>query len=211
MPRSGTTLVDQILTAHPEASGVGELPFFDGAAAVMDEELRGNYLDRLRSSGGRVVTNKYPSNFRHLPLLRRLFPEARIVHVTRDPMDTCLSIYFQDFPVGNLYANDLEDIAAYYGSYRALVSAWAGRGSGVLQVRYEDVLEDLEGMAHRLLAYCGLRWHSGCLDFAANPRPVTTLSRWQVRQPLHTASVGRWRHYRDHLDTLIRALGIPPD
>jgi len=211
MPRSGTTLVDQILTGHPDAAGVGELAFFDAGGSLADGDLRSAYLERLASTGARVVSNKYPANFRHLPLIRRLFPEARIVHVVRDPLDTCLSIYFQDFPVGNLYANDLEDIAAYYRSYRTLADAWAGSGSGALEVRYETLLEDAEGIAHRLLAYCGLGWHAGCLDFTANPRPVTTLSRWQVRQPLHTASVGRWRHYRDHLDGLIRALGITPD
>ncbi len=211
MPRSGTTLVDQILTGHPDAEGVGELAFFDAGGPGDDDELRSAYLERLGYAGARVVTNKYPANLRHLPQIRRLFPEARIIHVVRDPLDTCLSIFFQDFPVGNLYANDLEDIAAYYLSYRTLATAWAGRGSGVLEVRYEALLEDLEGVSHRLLAYCGLGWHTGCLDFATNPRPVTTLSRWQVRQPIHTASVTRWRHYRNHLEPLIRALAVKAD
>lgn len=211
LPRSGTTLVDQIVTSHPDATGVGELAFFDGEAPADVSDLREAYLARLAAAGARVVTNKYPANFRHLPLIRRLLPEARIVHVVRDPLDTCLSIYFQDFPVGNLYANDLEDIAAYYHSYRTLADAWAGRGSGVFEVRYETLLRDLDSAAHRLLAYCGLSWHTGCLDFASNPRPVTTLSRWQVRQPVHSGSVGRWRRYREHLDPLINALGIQPE
>jgi tetratricopeptide (TPR) repeat protein len=205
-PRSGTTLVDQILTAHPDATGVGELAFFDALVPGDEDAQRTAYLDRLSSTGARVVTNKYPANIRHRPRIRRLFPEARIVHVVRAPLDTCLSIYFQDFPAGNLYANDLEDIAAYYRSYRALAEAWAGRGSGVLELHYEKLLEDMDGVAHRLLAYCGLRWDASCLDFASNPRPVTTLSRWQVRQPIYSSSVGKWRRYRDHLGPLIRAL-----
>lgn len=211
MPRSGTTLVDQIITAHPDAAGVGELPFLDGAPGDDEAEQRAAYLERLGGAGARVVTNKYPANLRHLRRIRRLLPEARVIHVTRDPRDTCLSIYFQDFPVGNLYANDLGDIAAYYRSYRALADAWAGRGSGVLEVRYEAILEDFENVTHRLLAYCGLRWDPDCLDFAANPRPVTTLSRWQVRQPISTRSVGRWRRYREHLGPLFEGLGIAAD
>lgn len=210
MPRSGTTLVDQVITAHPDAGGVGELPFFAANLQGDDLEMRSAYLERIKAVGARVVTNKYPAHLRQLPLIRRLFPEARIIHVVRDPLDTCLSIYFQDFPVGNLYANDLEDIAAFYRACRTLGNAWAGRGSGALEVRYETLLEDLDGIAHRLLAYCGLGWDSRCLDFTRNPRPVTTLSRWQVRQPIHTASVGRWRNYRDHLTPLFRALDITP-
>lgn len=208
MPRSGTTLIDQIITAHPEAGGVGELPFFEANRQVDDLEIRSAYLERMETVGARVVTNKYPAHLRQLPLIRRVFPEARIIHAVRDPLDTCLSIYFQDFPVGNLYANDLEDIAAFYLACRALGRAWAGRGSGALEVRYETLLEDLDGMTHRLLAYCGLAWDGRCLEFTKNPRPVTTLSRWQVRQPINTGSVGRWRNYRDHLEPLLRALDI---
>ncbi len=211
MPRSGTTLVDQIITGHPEARGVGELAFFDAAPPGNDDEIRAAYLERLGASGTRVVTNKYPANFRHIPVIRRIFPEARIVHVVRDPLDTCLSIFFQDFPVGNPYANDLEDITAYYRSYRRVCERWAGRGSGVLEISYESVLSDLEVTTRRMLGYCGLRWYPGCMDFVNNPQPVTTLSRWQVRQPLYTGSVGRWRHYQDHLEPLIRGLGPSTD
>jgi tetratricopeptide (TPR) repeat protein len=206
MPRSGTTLVDQILTCHPDADGIGEVPFLDRVRND-DDSIRSNYLERLATTGARTVTNKYPANFRHLPTLRRLFPEARIIHVVRDPLDTCLSIYFQDFPSGNLYANDLQDIAAYYAGYRRLIDTWAGRGSGVLRVGYESMLDDLEKVAHSLLAYCGLSWDPACLEFERNPRPVDTLSRWQVRQPLYHSSAGRWRHYQDQLQPLVEALG----
>lgn len=210
MPRSGTTLVDQILTSHPEVAGVGELAFFE--SRVDDEEgLRTAYLERLGATGARYVTNKFPGNFRHLPLIRRLFPEARIVHAVRDPVDTCLSIYFQDFPTGNFYANDFADIAAYWQGYRTLTEAWLGPGSGVFTARYEALTGDLEATARRLLAYCGLSWSADCLDFHRNPAPVTTLSRWQVRQPIFARSAGRWRNYEAHLEPLIEALGVPTD
>jgi len=213
MPRSGTTLVDQILTGHPEADGVGELAFFDEAATAfyqggLDEpaasQLRDDYLRRLAKTGQAVVTNKYPANFRHLSLLRWLLPEARFIHLQRGALDTCLSIYFQDFPIGNLYANDLEDIAAYYRDYRRLMAQWA---DDVLDLSYEALLEDQAGVSRRLVEFCGLDWDERCMDFTRNPRPVGTLSRWQVRQPLYTSSVGRWRHYRAQLTTLIAALG----
>lgn len=213
MPRSGTTLVDQILTGHPEADGVGELAFFDQAATAFyrgefDQpaatRLRDDYLRRLAETGHRVVSNKYPANFRHLSLLRWLLPEARIIHVRRGALDTCLSVYFQDFPIGNLYANDLEDIAAYYRDYRRLMARWA---DDVLDLSYEALLEDPAGVSRQLVEFCGLGWDEQCMDFTRNPRPVGTLSRWQVRQPLYTSSVGRWQHYRAQLTTLIAALG----
>ena len=206
MPRSGTTLVDQILTAHPDAGGIGEVPFLDRVLDD-DESTRCRYLESLREVGTRVVTNKYPANFRHLPTLRRLFPDARIVHMIRDPLDTCLSIYFQDFSTGNLYANDLQDIAAYYAGYRRLMDAWAGPDSDVWPLHYESVIDDLENVARGLLEHCSLSWDPVCLEFERNPRPVGTLSRWQVRQPLYRSSAGRWRNYTAQLKPLIQALG----
>jgi len=216
MPRSGTTLVDQILTAHPQAGGVGELAFFDQAAerffaAGLEPEagaaLRADYLRVLAATRATVVTNKYPANFRNMPLLRWLMPEARFVHLRRSALDTCLSVYLQDFPLGNLYANDLEDIAAYYGDYRRLMTHWAGPKDDVLELTYETLLNDQAGVTRQLLDFCGLDWDAACLDFASNPRPVGTLSRWQVRQPVYASSVGRWRHYAAQLEPLIRALG----
>jgi hypothetical protein len=129
------------------------------------------------------------------------------VHVVRQALDTCLSIYFQDFPTGNLYANDLGDIASYYAGYLRLMEAWTGDGSGILEVRYEALLEDQEGVTRSLLDHCGLDWNPACLQFDENPAPVSTLSRWQVRQPLYTRSVGRWRHYEARLGILREALG----
>lgn len=220
MPRSGTTLADQILTAHPEASGLGELAFFDEAAAGFYADdpdpaayggLRQAYLQRLAGTGHRVVSNKYPANFRNLSLIRWLLPEARFVHVRRAALDNCLSVYFQDFPLGNLYANRMEDIAAYYREYRRLMAHWAEGKPDVFELSYEALLRDQAGVTRELLAFCGLGWDEACLRYADNPRPVATLSRWQVRQPLYTYSVGRWRRYRDHLTPLIEALGAFAD
>ena len=216
MPRSGTTLVDQILTAHPKAGGVGELACFDRAAesfygAGLEPEagagLRADYLRKLTETGATVVSNKYPANFRNVSFLRWLMPEARFVHLRRSALDTCLSIYLQDFPVGNLFANDFEDIAAYYRDYRRLMPHWAVSEDDVLELSYEGLLNDQAGVTRRLLDFCGLNWDPACLDFTSNPRPVGTLSRWQVRQPVYASSVGRWRHYETQLAPLIHALG----
>jgi len=216
MPRSGTTLVDQILTSHPKAGGVGELAFFDEPATAFyagglsepeGRRLRQDYLRRLAAEECQVVSNKYPANFRNVSLIRWLLPEARFVHVRRGALDTCLSVFFQDFPVGNLYANRLEDIASYYREYRRLMDHWTADAPDVLELSYEALLHDQAGVTGTLLEFCGLSWDEACLDYASNPRPVGTLSRWQVRQPLYTSSIGRWRRYRDHLAPLIESLG----
>ena len=216
MPRSGTTLVDQILTAHPRAGGVGELAFFDEAATAFyagglgepeGKRLRQDYLRRLAREDRQVVSNKYPANFRNVSLIRWLLPEARFVHVRRGALDTCLSVFFQDFPVGNLYANRLEDIASYYREYRRLMDHWTRGAADILDLSYEALLHDQAGVTGTLLEFCGLDWDDACLDYAGNPRPVGTLSRWQVRQPLYTSSIGRWRRYRGQLAPLIESLG----
>ncbi len=216
MPRSGTTLVDQILTSHREAGGVGEVAFFDQPAEQFYSTgltpdtaggLRAGYLRKLAGNRVATVSNKYPANFRHLSLLRWLLPEARFVHVRRSALDTCLSVFFQDFPYGNRFANDLEDIAAYYRDYRRLMAHWAVDKEDVFELSYEALLEDQAGVTRQLLDFCGLDWDPACLDFTRNPRAVGTLSRWQVRQPVYASSVGRWRHYQSRLAPLIAALG----
>jgi tetratricopeptide (TPR) repeat protein len=223
LPRSGTTLVDQILTAHPQAEGLGENPFFEAALeghahdawTTLDDGaiagIRERYLALLADVGGSVVSNKYPAHFRLAGLIRRVLPEARFVHVTRNLLDTGLSMYFQDFPLGNHYANDLDDIAAYVTAYQRLMAHWsAGLGEEtLLEIGYEALIDDQEGESRRLIAFCGLEWDPACLDFTANQRRVSTLSRWQVRQPLYSSSRNRWQHYQQHIPGLIEALGEP--
>lgn len=222
LPRSGTTLVDQMLTAHPKAGGVGEKPWVDqalGGLAPADwrsldparvEAISDTALAALEKVGSDVVTNKFPAHFRHLGLILKALPAARFIHVTRDPLDNGLSIFCQDFPIGNLYANDLEDIAVYIRGYRQVMAAWqASLGPRVFEVRYESLLENPRQVVGEMLAFLGLPFDEACLDHTANERPVATLSRWQVRQPLYRSSIGRWRRYEAGLQPLIAALGEP--
>ena len=218
LPRSGTTLVDQILTAHPKTAGLGEFTFFQAAVEgradddwpnlVEDEieALRSRYMQHLQGTQASVISNKYPANFRLVGLIRKVLPEAKFVHVTRNPLDTGLSIFFQDFPTGNHYANDLDDLAVYTKSYRRLMDAWRAAldHESFIEVSYEALLDDQEAESMRLLSFCGLEWDPACLDFANNPRRVSTLSRWQVRQPLYVTSIGRWKHYEEHLAPLMQ-------
>jgi tetratricopeptide (TPR) repeat protein len=217
LPRSGTTLIDQILTAHNQATGLGESPFFQaslsgrkdddwtGLNADEIDDLRSQYLQLLKATGKRVVSNKYPANFRLVGLIKKVLPEARFVHVTRDARDTCLSIFFQDFPSANYYANDIDDLAGYLGAYNRLMAHWHTvlDEESLLDLSYEALVDDQERETRRLLSFCGLEWDSACLDYTDNSRRVATLSRWQVRQPLYATSVGRWKNYRDHIDSLI--------
>jgi tetratricopeptide (TPR) repeat protein len=223
LPRSGTTLIDQILTAHPQATGLGESPFFQASLSGRKddewtslepdaiEDLRSQYLQLLEATGETVVSNKYPANFRLVGLIKKVLPEARFVHVTRDALDTCLSIFFQDFPSGNYYANDMGDLAGYLGAYARLMDHWHTvlDDESLLDLSYEALLDDQEKESKRLLSFCGLEWDPVCLDYAENSRRVATLSRWQVRQPLYATSVGRWKNYRDHIGSLIETVERP--
>ena len=231
MPRSGTSLVEQILASHPAVFGGGELPLVDriaealaahgpgGAAypaclpAVPDRVLAGfaaGYRKAVRGPAGAaaVVTDKAPLNFRHLGLIALLFPDARIVHCRRDPLDTCLSCFFQNFTSGQEYSFDLAELGRFYRDYRRMMAAWAEvLPVEIFDLDYEALVADLEGLGRRLLAFCGLDWHPDCGRFFETRRPVLTASRVQVRRPLYGSSVGRWRRYRGHLGPLVAALG----
>ncbi len=220
MPRSGTTLVEQILASHPKVRACGELEFFANLAAVMPERLgrpqeaypecaralgasdmeaiaRSYLKETFRDPGGAErFTDKNPLNFDHLGLVAVMFPNARIVHVTRDPMDTCLSIYSTHFTRDNAFAYDLDDIARYHRDYVRLMEHWrACLGDRLHEVSYEALVSDQEGRTRALLAYCGLEWDPACLAFHRTRRVVGTASHWQVRQPLYGGAVGRWRRY----------------
>ncbi len=234
MPRSGTTLVEQILASHPAVHGAGEIADFDRAAAdlggaaaralaspeavwrMTDEEFRllgANYLRRIRvgaPAASRVV-NKTPENFRFAGLIALALPHARILHVRRDPVDTCLSCFTTRFARNHAYTNDLAELGRHYRAYEALMGHWrAALPQGtMLEVQYEELVADPEGQGRRMLAHCGLAWDARCLDFHRNQRPVRTASLAQVRQPLYKSSVGRWRRYEAFLGPLIAALGPP--
>jgi len=226
MPRSGTTLVEQILAAHPSVFAGGELTALDGIArdvgvGVLPDpgslpELAQRYLAR---AGGPTdaarVTDKMPSNFRHLGLVRAIFPAARIVHCRRDPYDVALSCFRQDFSaLGLAWTRRLETIGAYHAGYRRLMDHWAALlGDSILHLDYEGLVAEPEAGARRLVDFAGLEWHPDCLRSHQLGGDAATASHDQVRRPIYTDAVGRHRPYAPHLAPL-RAWfghgGVPP-
>jgi tetratricopeptide (TPR) repeat protein len=231
MPRTGTSLVEQILASHAKVVGAGEredlnrlaaaLPAETGAAAPYPEcvaSLERETLDRLaRTHLERLanlapdaarVTDKMPTNFQHLGLVALLFPEARVIHCTREALDTCVSCYFHRFAGHHPYAYDLSDIGAYYREYRRLMAHWrAALAVPILDVAYERLVDDLEGESRRMVGFLGLEWDPRCLEFHESKRVVLTSSYDQVRRPVYRAAIGRHRHYAAHLAPLRAALG----
>ena len=220
MPRSGTTLVEQILAAHPLVHAAGELELFGDLAesvtsldAFSVRELGRKYVDALRehSSGAAVrVTDKMPSNFRYAGLINLALPGSRLIHVRRDPLDTCFSCFAQTFPADGLaWTNDLGEIGRYYRAYARLMEHWRTvlPPAAFLEVCYEELVRDFETQARRIVEYCGLPWDERCLEFHKVDRHVKTASAVQVRRPLYDSSIGRSRAYARHLVPLIEALG----
>jgi hypothetical protein len=219
MPRSGTTLAEQILASHAEVYGAGELTFWEGAAAAVEPVGNGTAaeagmmsrmatacLERLGAIGGgaRRVVDKMPGNFMNLGLIHAALPGARIIHMRRHPIDTCLSVYFQTFSTTHPYANDLHDLAQYYGQYVRMMAHWREvlPANTLLEVPYEELVADQEGWTRQILEFSGLPWDPNCLDFHRTDRVVITTSKWQVRQKMHTASAGRWRNYAAYVGPL---------
>lgn len=225
MPRSGSTLIEQILAGCPGVSAGGELSAFRDAAAAslsspeaavgLDAQglaaLGGRYLERAGAveRGAVRFTDKMPGNFLLLGLIHLALPNARIIHTVREPVDTCFSGFTTLFLDGHPYSNDLAELGRYWRAYDQLMAHWRTvLPPGVmLEVRYEEVVADLEGQARRMVEHCGLGWDPACLDVPAARRGVWTASAAQVRRPVHADSVGRWRPYRPWLGPLIEALG----
>lgn len=203
MLRSGTTLVEQIIATHPLAAGCGELPTLPAiAAAPRDPQAdAARYLDAAVRRGGaeaRRLVDKLPLNFFHLDVAARLFPNAHVVWCRRDPRDVALSNYSENTALQFSFATDLEDIALYQDAHDRLMRHWqAELGLPILEVEYEALVTDLEPQARRLIEFLGLPWDPACLSFHESKRAVQTPSRWQVRQPVHTGSIGRWRNYEE--------------
>jgi tetratricopeptide (TPR) repeat protein len=222
MPRSGTSLAEQILASHPQVHGAGEVLFWQLAAdaerASPPEQrmatigaLGRQYLasfEGLPAEAVRVI-DKLPSNFKNLGLIHAALPAARFIHLERHPLDTCLSIYLQGFTAAHAYATDLSDLAHYYREYRRLMAHWRATLPPhlLLEVRYESLVADPEHWGRRMLAHLGLPWDPRCLEFHLTDRPVLTASSWQVRQPIGKGSIGRWRRYERYLEPLREALG----
>jgi tetratricopeptide (TPR) repeat protein len=218
MPRSGTTLVEQILSSHPSVAAGGELTFWNQRSspwrssapqspseAAALAKAADDYRALLRSLGPEAtrVTDKRPMNFEVLGLLRLAMPHARIIHCRRSPIDTCLSIFFTNLVGRHDYAWDRGDLAFFYRQYERLMDHWrTALSHGFTEVDYETLIANREAETRRLVAFCGLTWDDACLTPERNQRVVKTASRWQVRQPVYKTSLERWRRYEPWLGEL---------
>jgi tetratricopeptide (TPR) repeat protein len=231
MPRSGTTLTEQILASHSGVAAGGELSALPSAShrvaelslghqpypfglkctsATALQKLAAGYLEQVEKIDptGRRVTDKLPFNFMHLGLIPLLFPRATIVHCRRQPLDNCVSCYFTSFAEEIQFTNDLYRLGRYYADYDRLMKHWKSvLPIPILDLQYEDLVNDTESAVRGLLFHCGLPWEEACLKFYQTERGIRTPSRWQVRQPIYGNSVARWRHYEKHLEPLKRGLG----
>jgi hypothetical protein len=223
MPRSGTTLIESILGAHSGVLARGERQamrsvmqeFLASVPAVSVSDVSESTRRRWRETFWRelpdlqrfvAVTDKNPWNFDALGMIFELFPHARVIHLRRDPVETGLSIFRNEFPKFVSFANRLEDIGHYYAEYSRLMSHWQKiLGDRFLTIQYEDIVADFENLAPRILRYCDLEWEAACGSFWTNPRVVSTISTVQVRQP-PTRLAGRRDRYARHLAPLVSAL-----
>ena len=233
MPRSGTTLCEQLLASHSRVYGAGELEGIRDVARLMPRALAqpgetpGNFpfaMDRMTDAIAKRfaeryltqltqltrserATDKMPSNYVHVGLIHLLFPNAKIVHCVRDPMDNCLSCFEQNFAHPTSWSWDLDDIGHYYGQYRKLMAHWNKvLPVPMLEFSYEATVDDFETQARRLLDFCGLDWEPACLDFHRTERPVLTASKGQVRRPIYASSKGKWRMFERQLEPLRAAI-----
>jgi tetratricopeptide (TPR) repeat protein len=226
MPRSGTTLVEQVIASHPVAHGAGELrrlhalieplgEFPASAADLTGEQLRAlgqSYLDHVAplAAGRARVVDKMPSNYLYAGLIHLILPDARIIHCRRDPADTCLSCYTKLFAGEQAFTYDQRELGRHHRAYQRLMAHWRASlpTSHFLEVDYEAMVEDLEGQTRLVLDFLGLPWDEACLRFHETQRPVRTASVNQVRQPIYASSVGRWRNHAAQLQPLLEALGV---
>jgi tetratricopeptide (TPR) repeat protein len=228
MPRSGTTLVEQILASHPQIHGAGELghvqtmvmglgDFPAIANTLAPEQLRQfgqNYLNAVAplARGRRHVVDKMPVNFVYAGMIRLMLPGAKIIHCRRDAVDTCLSCYSKLFAAEQSFSYDMAELGRFHRDYQTLTAHWRAvlPADAFLEVDYESVVDDIETQARRMLAFLGLDWHPACLDFYNTKRPVKTASVNQVRQPVYRSSAGRWRRHAAQLGPLLAALDVSP-
>jgi tetratricopeptide (TPR) repeat protein len=231
MPRSGSTLIEQILASHPQVHAAGELWNLDRVVHKVSDKtgrplpfpawvpalnadgwrrLGQAYLASLPTpAGGKTrIIDKAPSNFLYVGLIRLILPNARIIHTVRDPVDTCVSCFARLFTQGQVFSYDLAELGRYFRRYHELMAHWRSvlPAGALLDVAYEDVVDNLEAQARRLIDYCGLPWDDRCLSFHETDRPIATSSNVQVRQPLYRSSVARWHRYASYLEPLLAEL-----
>jgi tetratricopeptide (TPR) repeat protein len=233
MPRSATTLTEQIISSHPQVQAAGEVVFWSKAPVAMPlrlntatpypqcvadmlpqqaSEIAAMYESTLRKIVGndsqpKHITDKMPHNFVHLGLIALLFPNAKIIHTKRDPIDTCLSIFFQNFNESHNYAFNLENLGHHYRQYQRIMQHWHAVLPGrIMDINYADTVADPEYWSRKLIAHIGLEWDDACLTPHKLERSVKTASIWQVRQPIYKSSVERWRNYEEFLAPLKQAL-----
>jgi hypothetical protein len=236
MPRSGTTLIEQVLAAHPSVAAAGELPFFSDAARALGlssrrvqqsvpperiaeavrslepadaKRLAAQYLAKLQFHGGGKmrVTDKMPLNFLHLWLIALLFPKAVFIHSVRDPVATCFSCYTTDLGDAHNYTADFETLAGYYHLYKDLMQHWkAALPVSIFENSYEELVTSPEESARKLVEATRLPWNESCLNFHQSDRTANTASYAEVRKPIHAESAEKWREYADFIEPLRAAL-----
>lgn len=234
MPRSGTSLMEQILSSHPDVFGAGELKFMTGVLEnitvganrlrmgdkepVFDYdlnatwEMRGQrYVEKLKKLADKPykrIVDKMPGNFNFIGLIHATLPNAKIIHSRRHPVENCLSCYRIHFAEGHQWTYNLRELGRFYRRYWDLMQYWREQFPGVMyEVRYEDNVADVEGQARKLIDHLGLEWNENCLNFYNTDRPVKTASASQVRKPIYTTSTNRWRKYEKYLGPLLEELG----
>lgn len=227
-PRSGTTLTESIVSSHSTTAGAGEVDYWNRVMPhVMDAVAKGReipeslsrriadeYLMFLRQHSREAsrITDKMPGNYQHLGVIHAIFPNAKIIHTKRHPIDACLSIYFQNFSNTHAYKWDLGSLAMWYEQYQRLMAHWRTvlPTGGLYEIQYEKLVEDQEGESRKLLDFLGLDWEDEVLEFHKQDRSVFTASKWQVRQPVYKTSKERWRAYEKHLGPLMDLLKYAP-
>jgi hypothetical protein len=218
MPRSGTSLAEQIIASHPAAYGAGELQFWDRLVfedagimkGILSPDARLKLAEKYlrifegRSANALRVVDKSTENSDFLGLIYSVFPNARVIYLQRDPIDTCLSCYFQQFVTGLNFTLNLSDLAHYYAEHQRIMAHWRAvlPPGFILDVPYAELVGDQERWSRKMLEFIGLEWDPACLEFHATKRQVVTASAWQVRQKIYTNSVGRWRHYEKFIGPL---------
>lgn len=225
MIRSGTTLVEQIISSHPEIGAAGELRFWGKQGVLLGDATTGalqrpaarrmaeDYCKLLREVAptARRVTDKMPTNFLLIGLIHLILPRARIIHCQRAPLDNCLSIYLTPYANSTDFAHDRSSIVFYYEQYARLMAHWRRilPADRFLDVKYEELVTNREEVTRQMIAFCGLDWDEGCLHHETNTGIIRTPSLWQARQPVYRTSVARWRHYEPWLGELRRLLPNP--